>query len=60
MRQLVFAYVVIERGVLYTYEHGFLDCPGLAVDFLVHNVKLIRVQWMSCSGSVLMYWGMGF
>ena len=60
MRQLVFAYVAIERGVLYTYEHGFLDCPGLAVDFLVHNVKLIRVQWMSCSGTVLMYWGWGF
>ena len=60
MRQLVFSYVAIERGILYMYEHGFLDCPGLAVDFFVHNVKLVRVQWMSCSGTMLMYWGWGF
>ena len=60
MRQLVFSYVAIERGVLYMYEHGFLNCPGLAVDLLVHNVKLVRVQWMSCSGTMLMYWGWGF
>ena len=45
MWQLVFAYVVIERGVLNKNEHCFLYSPGLAMDFLVHNVKLIRVQW---------------
>ena len=60
MRQLVFSYVAIERGILYMYEHGFLYCPGLAVDLLVHNVKLVRVQWMSCSGTMLMYCGGGF
>ena len=57
MWQLVFAYVAIEKGVLNTNEHGFLYCPGLAMDFLVHNVKLIRIQWVSCCGTVYMYWG---
>ena len=40
------------RGVLYTYEHCLLDGPGLALDFLVYDIELIGIQWMSCGGAV--------
>ena len=36
-------------------EHGFLNGPGLAVNFLVDNVKLVRVHGVSCGGAVKMY-----
>ena len=49
--QLVFANVAIE-GVLYTYEHCLFDSPGLALDFLVYDVELIRIQWVPCGGAV--------
>ena len=47
-------------GVLYTDEHSLLDGPGMAVDFLVHYVKLVGVQGVSCGGTVEMYGGGGF
>ena len=50
--QLVFANVAIEGGVLYMYEHCLLDSPGLALDFLVYDIKLIRIQWVPCGGAV--------
>ena len=40
------------RGVMYTYEHCLLDSPGLALDFLVYDIKLIRIQWVPCGGAV--------
>ena len=59
MWQLVFAYVAIERGVLNMNEHCFLYGPGLAVDFLVHNVKQTGVIYqhqcphIQCSSSYI-------
>ena len=49
--QLVFANVLL-RGVLYTYEHCFLDSPGLALDLLMYYVELIGIQWVPCGGAV--------
>ena len=43
------------RGVLYTDEHSLLDGPGMAVDFLMHNVELVGVHGVSCGG----VWGEG-
>ena len=45
------------RGVLNTDKHSFLNGPGLAVYFLVNNVKLVGVHGMSCGGAVEMYGG---
>ena len=42
----------LRGGVLYTYEHCFLDSPGLALDLLVYDIKLIRIQRVSCGGAV--------
>ena len=33
---------------------------GLAVDFLMHDIELIGIQWMSCCSAVKVYWGGGF
>ena len=33
-------------------EHGLLDGPGLAVDFLVHYTELVGVHGMACGGAV--------
>ena len=55
MWQLVFAQVSFEGGDLYVDEHGLLDCPGVAVDFLVHYVEMVGVHGMSCGG----VWGRG-
>ena len=40
-----------------TNEHGFLYSSGLTVNFFMHNVELVRVQWMSCSSTVEVYGG---
>ena len=48
------------RGVLNADKHSLLYCTGLAVDFLMHNVKLVRIQWMSCCSTMEVYWGGGF
>ena len=56
MQQLVLAQVPVEDGVLHTDEHGLLDGPGMAVNFLVHYVELVKVHGMSCGGAV---WGRG-
>ena len=34
------------------YEHCLFDSPGLALDFLVYDFELIRVQWVPCGGAV--------
>ena len=47
------------RGVLNADKHGFLNGPGLAVYFLVDNVKLVGVHGVSCGGAVNMYGGGG-
>ena len=47
------------RGVLYTDEHGLLDGPGLAVNFLVYYVELVGIHGMACGGTVLVYGGRG-
>ena len=44
-------------GILYADKHGFLNSPGLAVYFLVYNVKLVGVHGVSCGGAVKMYGG---
>ena len=41
-------------------EHGFFYCSGLTVNFLVHDVELIGVQWVSCFSTLEVYWGGGF
>ena len=41
-------------------EHSLLDCPGMAVDFFVHYVELVRVHGVSYGGTVEMYRGGGF
>ena len=33
-------------------EHGFLDSPGLAVDFLVNYTELVGVHGMAHGGAV--------
>ena len=48
------------RGVLYMKEHSLLDGPGIAVDFLVHNVELVGVHGVSGGGTVEVYRGGGF
>ena len=40
-------------------EHGFLDCSGLAVDFLMYYVELVGIHGMVCGGTVLVYGGRG-
>ena len=60
MQQLVFAQVSVESGVLHADEHSLLDGPGMAVDFLVHYVKLVWVHRVSCGGAVVVYGGGGF
>ena len=42
MQQLLLAPVSVE-GVLNADEHGFLNGPGLTVNFLMHNIKLVGV-----------------
>ena len=34
-------------------EHSFLDGPGMTVNFLMHDVENVWVQWMSYCGAVL-------
>ena len=46
-------------GVLNADEHGFLDGPGLHVNFLMYYAELIGVHWMSCVGPVEVYGGGG-
>ena len=46
-------------GVLSVDKHSFLDGPGLAVNLLVNNVKLVGVHGVSCGGAVEMYRGGG-
>ena len=58
MQQLVLAQVSVEGGVLHAGEHGLLDGPGMAVNFLVHYVELVGVQGMSCGGGVVVYGGL--
>ena len=41
-------------------EHCFLYSSGLAVDFLMHDIELIGIQWMSCCSALKVYWGGGF
>ena len=48
------------RGVLHTDEHCFLDGPRLHVNFLMYNVELVGVHWMSCGGAVEVYGGGDF
>ena len=40
-------------------EHGFLNGPGLAVNFLVYYTELVGVHGMACGGTVLVYGGRG-
>ena len=47
------------RGVLYPDIHGFLDGPGLAVNFLVNYAELVGVHGMACGGTVEVYGGGG-
>ena len=47
------------RGVLNVDEHGFLDGPGLHVNFLMYYAELVGVHWMSCGGAVEVYVGGG-
>ena len=35
------------------YEHGFFDGPGMTMWFLMYDVEVVRVQWMSHCGAVL-------
>ena len=60
VQKLVLSQVSVESRVLYTDEHGFLDGPGMAVDLLVHYVKLLGVHGVSCGGTVVVYGGGGF
>ena len=59
VQQLVLSQASVEGGVLYTYEHGLLDGPGVAVNLLVHYVELVGVHGMSCSDTVVVYRGRG-
>ena len=52
--------VSVEGGVLYVDEHGLLDGPRMAVDFLVHYVELVGVHGMSSGGAMVVYGGGGF
>ena len=39
-------------GVLYPDEHGLLNSPEVAVDFLVSYTELVGVHGMACGGAV--------
>ena len=43
---------LLKSWVLYMYEHGFLDGPGMIVYFLMHYAELFRVHEVSCGGAV--------
>ena len=59
MWKLVLSNVPVERGVLYLDIHGFLNGPGLAVDFLVNYAKLVGIHGMAYGGTVEVYGGRG-
>ena len=50
--ELVFPQVPVEGWVLHTYEHGFLDGPGMVVNFLVYYTILLWVHGVSCGGAM--------
>ena len=50
---------LLRVGVLYMYEHGLLDGPGVAVNLLVYYIELVGVHWVSCGGTVVVYGGGG-
>ena len=54
--QLVLSQVSVEGGVLYMYEHGLLDGPGVAVNLLVYYVN-----WLGSMGCpvVILWWCIG-
>ena len=58
--QLVLAQVSVESGVLHADENGLFDGPGMAINSLMHNVELVWVHGVSCSGTVVVYRGGGF
>ena len=60
VQQLVLAQVSVEGGVLHADEHGLLDGPGMAVNFLVHYAELVGLHGMSCGSAVVVYGGGGF
>ena len=45
---------------MYPDEHGLLDGPGVAVDFLVNYTELIGIHGMACGGTEEVYGGGGF
>ena len=57
MQELVFPQIPVEGWVLYTYEHGFLDGPGMIVYFLMNYTEMFwvhgGVQWWCYVGG----WG---
>ena len=59
MQQLVLSQVSVEGGVLYTYKHGLLDGPRVAVNLLLHYMELVGVHGMSCGDTVVVYRGRG-
>ena len=52
MWQLILSQVSVEGWVMDIDEHGLLDGPGMAVNFLMSYVELFWVHWVSCSGTV--------
>ena len=52
MQKLVLSQVSVEGWVLNVDEHGLLDGPGMAVDFLMYYVELLWVHGVACSGAV--------
>ena len=50
---------LLSGRVMNMDKHSFLDCPGLAVYFLVNNVKLVGVHWVSGGSTVEVYGGGG-
>ena len=50
--QLVFANVAIEGGSCTCMNIASLIVLDGALDFLVYDVELIRIQWVPCGGAV--------
>ena len=57
MWELVFPLVPIESWIINTYEHSLLDGPGMTMYFLVYDIEIVRVQWMTGGCVMVKDWG---
>ena len=57
VRQLEFAYILVERWIIYPDEHSLIDSPGNAVCLTTHNGETVHTDAMSCGVAMFVYGG---